>query len=91
MKLIARTPFGDFRRDTNTAYTHVALAYHADGSPVRIVGAAAIAARRRGELAGVPFLARWSTSAEGAVRNAANYGYDRDLSVHGPFAVEAES
>lgn len=78
--LTAVTPFGTFTRTTASDYKFVALAYHADGTPVREVGA------RAGK--STPFLARWSRTADGAAKLAESYPYDRNLSVHGPYAVE---
>jgi len=86
--LTVTTPFGTFTRQTASRYTHVALAYHEDGSPVQIVGAAAIAARKRGLPQSTQYLAKFSTSAAGAVKLALTYPYDRNLSAHGPYAID---
>jgi hypothetical protein len=91
LKLVAHTPFGTFTRKTNTRYTHMALAYHADGTGVRVVGAAAIAMMGRGEKTEVQYLPKFSTSAAGALKLAQNYDYDSNLSVHGPYPVEVET
>jgi len=86
--LTVTTPYGVFTRKTNTPYKFVALAAHADGSPVRIVGAAASAALRHGTPTDVAYLPRWSKTAAGAVKLAQTYPYDRDLIALGPWAVD---
>ena len=70
--LTATTPYGTFTRRTTTAYTHVAVFTNPDGSPMRLVGMAGIAARGRGEQ-GPAYMAKWSRSAAGAMKLQADY------------------
>lgn len=85
--LTATTPFGTFNRSTYSPYRFVAVITMKDGSDVRIVGSAGLAGKTS------KTLARWSTTARGAVSNAENYPYMRreTFDVHGPFQVDGSN
>lgn len=85
-QLTATTPHGTFTRKTASPYRFVAVITMKDGGNVRVVGRGSFGPNARTTKA----MARWSTTAAGAVKNAESYPYiARDtFDVHGPFPVD---
>jgi len=85
MKLTSTTIHGTFARTTDTAYTHIAVWANPDRSPMRLVGAAGIAAAKKG-LEGPTFLATWHRSERNA--RQAQCGYNARAEMLGIFPVD---
>lgn len=85
--LTATTPFGTFTRTTDTVYTHVAVFTAPSG--IRLVGAAGIAAARKGLPTTTEYGTVWSRSERNARK--AKMGYNSDAVLLGVFPVDQDA